>query len=377
LHCRVMGNAGHGLELTMDGVAFAEVPTSADAREKGSGSWYRAMVMSSEVSDNGAWGVLCENVTNVVLQDVKVEKNGAGGLTAMNSSAVLAAWCHVDANKSGGISLCALAKMRLVHGSVARNGRRDESVAPMSPTGSTVLSQLLSGEKEEATPMSGVREEAVLEMTDVGCEYNAGGGVAVHTSGRVELRGRCKVNHNDVFGLCDPDRVARMEQSVQVGPNGPALAVTSAMYGKNAWADVTAQVQEHLDAGVGLRFRVDNSVLGADPDPGQTKVLALTWAEFGQQRTGEWKEYAEVHIPAKQSLTIEKAWYGCKVTADVTAAVQRLAGMTSGGCVDVTNETLGGDPAPGQDKVLHVEYRLNRGDVKRVQAREYSSVTFS
>lgn len=174
------------------------------------------------------------------------------------------------------------------------------------------------------------------------------------------------------------------------GPGGPGWQVMQADWGSgNRRVDVTNRVRQML-SGNG-QVKVNNTNLGGDPAVGADKVLRISARDAnGQVRQFSYKEGA--FIDAGQfynyggnyppggypnpgypggpgggypspgggygDLQIIRAYYGLNNrTSDVT---QMLRGMARNGSIvlQVTNNNLGGDPAPGADKVLTVIYRV-------------------
>ncbi|WP_031499643.1 hypothetical protein [Bryobacter aggregatus] len=148
--------------------------------------------------------------------------------------------------------------------------------------------------------------------------------------------------------------------------------ILRAEYGvDNRWTDVTERVQ-NLVRGDGVEFRVDGETL-IDPLPGVQKTLRIRYSYQGRMRTESFPDLANVRLgnPSRDfsrgnnaggrfnrgGLAITRAEYGAgNRWADVTNLVSRS--MQGGGVrMNVTNETMGGDPAPANLKSLRVEYR--------------------
>jgi hypothetical protein len=150
---------------------------------------------------------------------------------------------------------------------------------------------------------------------------------------------------------------------------GPSFQVIKAEYGAdNRWEDVTSRVQG-LVRGNGVEFRVDGETL-SDPLPGVQKTLRVRYVFRGQTRTDNFQDLTYVRLgepgrglfrggnarPVRGALEIVKAEYGeGNRWRDVTAL---LSQQISGNSVklDVTNLTMGGDPAPAVRKSLRVDY---------------------
>ncbi len=167
--------------------------------------------------------------------------------------------------------------------------------------------------------------------------------------------------------------------------NGPGWRVAYADYGSgNRRVDVTDRVRAML-SGNGM-VRVSNQNLGGDPAVGADKVLRISARnERGQVQQFSYKEGSSIdagqfynyggypgggggypgggYPPPGQgggygNLQIVRAYYGLNNrTNDVT---HLLRSQTHNGTliIQVENNNLGGDPAPGADKVLTVIYRV-------------------
>lgn len=139
-------------------------------------------------------------------------------------------------------------------------------------------------------------------------------------------------------------------------------------YGNNR-VDVTARVLSLVHSG-GLNSRVDDQTLGVDPQPGANKTLWLQieGSQGGtQQLTFPENSYVKLQVSngvgsnssRSSRLQINRAQYGAERRfADVTA---RLNSQIQGDQLNlqVTNATMGRDPAVGKDKTLTVRYTYN------------------
>ena len=162
--------------------------------------------------------------------------------------------------------------------------------------------------------------------------------------------------------------------------NGSGWQVMKADWGAgNRWMDVTNQVRRLLN-GNG-RVLVNNDTMGGDPAYGVIKTLRIR-AQNSRGQTQQFTYREGDTIDARQfnnngppgnpgyrpppgpgygnngSLEIRRAYYGLNnQTNDVT---QMLRSMVRNGSlvVQVNNNTMGGDPAVGADKVLTVIYRF-------------------
>ena len=169
------------------------------------------------------------------------------------------------------------------------------------------------------------------------------------------------------------------------GPAGPGWQVMYADWGAgNRRVDVTARVRQLL-SGSGM-VKVNNQNMGGDPAVGADKVLRISARDArGAVEPFSYKEGSNIDAsqfykygpsrpgpspgpgypnpgypnPGYSNLQIVRAYWGLNNrTSDVT---QLLAGQVRNGSlvIQATNRNLGGDPAPGADKVLTVIYRVN------------------
>jgi len=166
-----------------------------------------------------------------------------------------------------------------------------------------------------------------------------------------------------------------------VGP-GSGWQVMFADWGAgNRRANVTDRVRTLL-SGNGM-VKVNNQNMGVDPAVGSDKILRISARDArGQVREFTYKEGASIDAsqfynyggypggggghppppppnPGYGNLQITRAYYGLNNrTNDVT---QLLRSQVNNGSlvIQVNNKNLGGDPAPGADKVLTVIYRVN------------------
>jgi hypothetical protein len=164
---------------------------------------------------------------------------------------------------------------------------------------------------------------------------------------------------------------------------GPGWQVMKAEWGAgNRWWDVTKQVRALL-SGNG-QVKVNNTNMGGDPAKGADKILRIRARNSRGQsqqftfREGDYIDASRFYnygrgpgYPGNPgyppnpgypgggngNLQIVRAYYGLNNrTNDVT---QLLRGMVRNGTlvVQVNNNSMGGDPAKGGDKVLTVIYR--------------------
>ena len=141
----------------------------------------------------------------------------------------------------------------------------------------------------------------------------------------------------------------------------------------NNWVDVTNRVRS-LVQNDSLNFRVDRNTLGAPQRQGRNRTLRLQLkGSDGSTRQVSYREQQQVNLQVydryQRDLRITRAIYGANNrTADVTA---RLDSQIQNNQVNlqVTNQNMGGDPAPNQRKTLTVEYTVN-GRSDRTTVRE-------
>jgi hypothetical protein len=169
--------------------------------------------------------------------------------------------------------------------------------------------------------------------------------------------------------------------------NGGGWQVQKADWGAgNRWMDVTNQVRRLLN-GNG-RVLVNNANMGGDPAYGAIKTLRIR-AQNSRGQTQQFTYQENSTIDASQfynngrpggpgfpggpggppsgpgypgggngSLQITRAYYGLNNrTNDVTQILRSMA-RNGSVVVQVNNNTMGGDPARGADKVLTVIYRF-------------------
>jgi len=169
----------------------------------------------------------------------------------------------------------------------------------------------------------------------------------------------------------------------QFGAPQRGWEVLRAEYGYgNRWVDVTERVRS-LIQNDRLNFRVTNATLGVAPLPGRRKTLRLRIQNAtGLNRQVAYRENTLVRFNAfnrnpSGSLQITRAIYGADNRwADVT---NRLNSQIRGNQLhmQVTNDTMGGDPARNREKTLRVDYTfdgranqvvINEGDTLRLNA---------
>jgi hypothetical protein len=139
------------------------------------------------------------------------------------------------------------------------------------------------------------------------------------------------------------------------------IDVIRATYGAGSTqADVTERVKASISNG-GILLRVGADTLGLDPAPNIVKTLTVEYRQGILRRVARVNDGEMLRlgtVPA-ESLRITKAMYGdgrrmrdvaALLTSRVTANRLELA---------VTNENLGGDPAPAVKKSIVVDYEYN------------------
>ena len=162
--------------------------------------------------------------------------------------------------------------------------------------------------------------------------------------------------------------LAQMQQGILPGPG---WQVMNADWGAgNRRVDVTQRVRVML-SGNG-QVKVNNTNLGGDPAQGADKVLRINARNSKGQsrqftfREGEFIDATQFYNygggldpggPANgfgwQVMRAE--WGAGNRQADVTNRVRQM--LSGNGQVKVNNTNLGGDPAPGADKLLRVAAR--------------------
>jgi hypothetical protein len=139
------------------------------------------------------------------------------------------------------------------------------------------------------------------------------------------------------------------------------IDILRATYGTGSMqADVTERVKSYLSNG-GIQLRVGADTLGVDPAPNAVKTLAVEYRQGILRRLARVNDGEMLRlgtVPA-ETLRITKAMYGDGRRMRDVASV--LAGRISGNRLEmaVTNENLGGDPAPAVKKSIVVDYEYN------------------
>jgi len=161
---------------------------------------------------------------------------------------------------------------------------------------------------------------------------------------------------------------------------GPGWQVVKAQWGSgNRWIDVTPRVRVLL-SGNGV-VQVNNQNLGTDPAPGASKTLRIsardvrgqvrqfTYAEGSNIDAGQFYNYGgggrppiispgPGPNPGNGNLQIVRAYYGLNNRTNEVSQLLRGQVRNNTLVIQVNNSNMGGDPAPGGDKVLTVIYRV-------------------
>ncbi|MBM3737709.1 MAG: DUF3395 domain-containing protein [Acidobacteria bacterium] len=179
---------------------------------------------------------------------------------------------------------------------------------------------------------------------------------------------------------------------------GQGLEIISATYGAGLKTiDVTDRVVALVQNG-SLAITVDGSTLGADPAPGNEKVLLIRYRSAGKVSLHAAKDFDQVRLPGKgrfsisdlavdrggaapapavtqapavvsNELVIVSANWGWENrNSDVTQAV-RAQVRDNRASFKVTNAMMGPDPAVGKTKTLTVTYTW-QGKTYQVSQRE-------
>lgn len=190
--------------------------------------------------------------------------------------------------------------------------------------------------------------------------------------------------------LPDPNVVAPVGGGpYNVGPpvNAPVgdLQIISAFYGsRNHSVDVGRAVAAYVNGGQ-VRMRINNDTMGVDPDRGADKFLRVEYAFNGQRDTVQVSEENDLVLPRAgigavgvipqspaygNGIVILSAGYGAgNRFADVTRILQGRQAPDGTLRINVTNDTMGGDPVRGPDKTLKVDYQF-RGQMLHKEVRE-------
>ncbi len=157
--------------------------------------------------------------------------------------------------------------------------------------------------------------------------------------------------------------------------------------------DVTPRLRELARSDA--RVRITNDLFGADPDPGHRKTLRIyARGRGGDVRTFEYEEFS--HIDGNQftgwgggnwgdsnwrggwhgreergNLRILRATYGASGRDwDITDRLRKLVRNGQSLEVYVDNQLGGGDPYPGQRKILILSYSFGNGPAQELRVEE-------
>lgn len=167
------------------------------------------------------------------------------------------------------------------------------------------------------------------------------------------------------------------------GNAGPGWQVMFADWGSgNRRVVVTDRVRSML-SGSGM-VRVNNQNLGSDPAVGAAKTLRISARDArGQVRQFSYREGASIDAgqfanyggfpgggfpgpaPGLGNLQIVRAFYGLNNRTNDVSQLLRSQIRNNTLVLQVNNSNLGGDPAPGADKILTVIYRLDGREQSR------------
>jgi hypothetical protein len=152
------------------------------------------------------------------------------------------------------------------------------------------------------------------------------------------------------------------------------LHINRAIYGSGyRTSDVTSRLNSQIQNDQ-LYLQVNSNSMGGDPAPGQAKTLTVQYALDGRTSQVVVNEGDTLRLPygtttSQGNLQINRATYGSGYrTSDVTS---RLNSQIQNDQLNlqVNNDSMGGDPAPGQAKTLTVQYALN-GRTSQVAVNE-------
>ena len=160
------------------------------------------------------------------------------------------------------------------------------------------------------------------------------------------------------------------------GNAGPGWQVMFADWGSGSRRVVVTDRVRSMLSGSGM-VRVNNQNLGADPAVGASKTLRISARDArGQVRQFSYREGASIDArqfanyggnpgggfpgpaPGFGNLQIVRAFYGLNNRTNDVSQLLRSQIRNNTLVLQVNNRNLGGDPAPGADKVLTVIYRF-------------------
>jgi hypothetical protein len=154
---------------------------------------------------------------------------------------------------------------------------------------------------------------------------------------------------------------------------GGSLRIISARYGAGPRRsnDVTELLQRMVIDGA-ITVHVDNNSMRGDPAVGADKRLIVEYEYAGQPGRVDLREGDDLRLPGPgmnrggapaagyAGIRILSASYGAQNRwVDVTRIVSGYVDPNTGGLrMRVSNDTMGGDPIRGPDKVLRVDYEF-------------------
>jgi hypothetical protein len=162
-------------------------------------------------------------------------------------------------------------------------------------------------------------------------------------------------------------------------PGGSNLRILRAEYGAgDRLVDVTARLNSQIRDGQ-LSLRVTNDTMGRDPVEEHRKQLTVWYVYQGRTAWVTVPEKSVLTLPNGNpsylgNLVIMRAQYGADYRfRDVTALLSsRVQGDQLS--MRITNDSMGGDPAPDRQKILTVSYEYN-GQPGQVVVAERDTLT--
>lgn len=250
---------------------------------------------------------------------------------------------EVVINENGRLELPgSYATSNQLHINRAQYGANDRFSDVTNRLNSAIRNNSLSMQVNNDT-MGGDPINNVVKTLRVGYTYNGRSDeVVVNESGRLELP-RSQTTSNQ-------------------------LRITRARYGaNNRFADVTNRLNAAIRNN-SLSMQVNNDTMGGDPIPDVAKTLTIAYTYNDRSEEVVLHENQQVNLPnsysdprnySENGLQINRAVYGWENhTADVTS---RLNQQVQGDRLSlrVSDENMGGDPAPGHGKTLTVQYTID------------------
>ena len=216
------------------------------------------------------------------------------------------------------------------------------------------------------------------------------------------MRFRTRVRNRAVYGMAALAMFMLYSTllSMKIGAQDEGAGGWRIMRAQYGWRDRQTDVTDLLQdliarGGVNGRVVVNNQTMGGDPAVSRDKTLRIVARNGGnQERDFYFKEGAAIDVGMfavprdefddrprgdrgrddRRGVSILRAYWGVQGrTANVTdllRSMQRENGLQ----VMANNRSLGGDPAPGADKVLIVIYRV-QGRETAAAVREGNTLT--